>query len=298
MGNFVSKVTDAVGLTNYGDQRRATNNAMQAQLAATNNQLGAVKDYTAQANQMLQPYVDLGASQIEPLQGLLTTQGQMDYLNNNPMFQAAIDNSNRAIAARAAAGGKVNAGGTTNQLFQNYLAQGNDFINSQYNRLAPIVSLGNNNTMTQAGNTIDLGNNIANIFGNQGNIRSSGIMGMQNIKNQAVQSGTNAIMGGLYGGGFGSGGAGGAAGAGGAGGGSSALMSGLMSGLMMLCDERTKENIEHVGETDDGIPLYKFNYVGDKQVVIGPMAQEVEQFKPWAVVTDRTGIKMVDTRAL
>lgn len=289
MGKWVSQVTDAVGLTNYGDQRRATNKAMQAQLAATNNQLGAVKDYTAQANQMLQPYADLGASQITPLQGLLTTQGQMDYLKNNPIFQAAIDNSTRATSAAAAAQGKSNSGGVVNELFQRYLSQGNDFVNSQYNRLAPIVSLGNNNTTAQAGNTIDLGNNIANIFGNQGNIRSSGIMGMQNIQNQAVQSGTNAILGGLQGAGFG-GGAGG--------GGSSALMSGLMSGLMMLCDERTKENIEYIGETDDGIPLYKFNYVGDNQVVIGPMAQEVETLKPHAVVTDRTGIKMVDTRAL
>lgn len=290
MGKWVSQVTDAVGLTNYGDQRRATNKAMQAQLAATNNQLGAVKDYTAQANQMLQPYADLGASQIAPLQGLLTTQGQMDYLTNNPIFRSAIDNSTRATSASAAAQGKSNSGGLVNQLFQNYLSQGNDFINSQYNRLAPIVSLGNNNTMTQAGNTIDLGNNIANIFGNQGNIRSSGIMGMQNIKNQAVQSGTNAIMGGLQGAGFGGGG--GSNGAGGA------LGQGILSGLMMLCDERTKENIEHIGETDDGIPLYKFNYVGDNQVVIGPMAQEVEELKPWAVLTDRSGIKMVDTRAL
>jgi muramidase (phage lysozyme) len=48
-------------------------------------------------------------------------------------------------------------------------------------------------------------------------------------------------------------------------------------------DERLKEDIHRVGETDDGLPIYSYRYKGDKKTQIGLIAQDVEKEKPEAV---------------
>jgi hypothetical protein len=51
----------------------------------------------------------------------------------------------------------------------------------------------------------------------------------------------------------------------------------------MACDERLKENIEWIGLTPAGLPVYKFDYIGGARGVIGPMAQEVAVLQPEAL---------------
>lgn len=58
-------------------------------------------------------------------------------------------------------------------------------------------------------------------------------------------------------------------------------------------DERLKENIERVGETDDGQPIYRYNYKGDHRTQIGLLAQDVERSHPDAV-GESHGYKTVD----
>lgn len=63
----------------------------------------------------------------------------------------------------------------------------------------------------------------------------------------------------------------------------------------LFSDERVKENIQRIGETFDGQPLYRYNYKGDPATQIGLIAQEVEQTHPEAV-GEVGGIKTVDYR--
>ena len=48
-------------------------------------------------------------------------------------------------------------------------------------------------------------------------------------------------------------------------------------------DKRLKENVQKVGKTNDGQPIYRFNYKGDPRTQIGLMAQDVEKSHPDAV---------------
>ncbi len=64
----------------------------------------------------------------------------------------------------------------------------------------------------------------------------------------------------------------------------------LMS-MFAMSDRRTKENIEKVGTTTAEIPVYKFNYKGDKTPQVGVMADEVPQS---LTKTGPLGFKMVD----
>lgn len=66
-----------------------------------------------------------------------------------------------------------------------------------------------------------------------------------------------------------------------------------LTALGMFSDERVKENVERVGQTDDGLPIYTFRYKGSPQTQMGLMAQDVEQVKPEAVGS-LGGIKTVN----
>ncbi len=48
-------------------------------------------------------------------------------------------------------------------------------------------------------------------------------------------------------------------------------------------DRRLKHDVERIGQTDDGLPIYSYKYNGDDKTQIGLMAQDVERVKPEAV---------------
>ena len=88
----------------------------------------------------------------------------------------------------------------------------------------------------------------------------------------------------------------------------SAMTSGLMglggAGMMALAmsDRRTKENIVKIGQLDNGLNIYSFEYkpkfknhpLAGHGKFIGVMADEVEMVKPEAVKLMDNGYKMVD----
>lgn len=75
---------------------------------------------------------------------------------------------------------------------------------------------------------------------------------------------------------------------------------GLGGRALMLSDERTKTDVEPVGELK-GHPLYEYRYKGkfdDGKRHIGVMAQDAEKKRPDAVIKGRDGLRRVDYGAL
>lgn len=70
------------------------------------------------------------------------------------------------------------------------------------------------------------------------------------------------------------------------------LGSALIGGWAMS-DERLKTDKKKVGETDDGIGVYKYRFKGSPMMQMGVMAQEVERKKPEAVRRTPSGYKAV-----
>lgn len=68
-----------------------------------------------------------------------------------------------------------------------------------------------------------------------------------------------------------------------------------VSALGAFSDERVKKNIDEIGKTFDGQPIYRFEYKGSDRPQIGLMAQDVERTKPEAV-GEVGGIKTVNYR--
>jgi hypothetical protein len=63
-------------------------------------------------------------------------------------------------------------------------------------------------------------------------------------------------------------------------------------------DRRLKTDIERIGATDSGIPLYRFRYLNSDRIQVGVMADEVVPHIPEAVINDHRGYQMVNYRML
>lgn len=61
----------------------------------------------------------------------------------------------------------------------------------------------------------------------------------------------------------------------------------------LFSDERLKENINRVGQTDAGLPIYTYTMKGDSTPLMGVMAQEVEAIQPDALGPEVGGFKTV-----
>lgn len=71
---------------------------------------------------------------------------------------------------------------------------------------------------------------------------------------------------------------------------------GAATTLFGMSDERVKEDVEPVGQTFDGQPIYRYRFAGSPKTEIGLLAQEVEQRHPEAVA-DIGGLKHVNYQA-
>lgn len=75
------------------------------------------------------------------------------------------------------------------------------------------------------------------------------------------------------------------------------LGAGVAGAGLLLSDRRAKQNIHKIGSTNDGQPLYRYQYKGAHEWHIGPIAQEVEKHHPEAVHAGLGGLKYVDLKA-
>lgn len=262
-----------------GDVADAASQGADAQVAASERALALLRGD-------LQPFRELGVSQIEGVQSLASdpaaqlallqgnqnfqqlqdlstdSQAQVDFLSNNPLFESLREQSRKDIFANQAARGKLGSTGTEETLQNRFLELGNDLINQQINRTQGTISTGQGLIDTQLNRQLpllQLGQNAAaqsaagsaNIATGIGNAQAAGLVGAANARQQGTG---NLISTGLG-------------------------IAGLFS------DERLKENIEKIGEFN-GIATYTWDWndeakaIGLKGKSSGHIAQQVQRVHP------------------
>ena len=174
-----------------------------ASKSASKAQIRAAREAREQQERLNKPYLDLGTESIGGYQDILndpryntfeTLQSDpygADYLSNNQLFQASIDNAGRQMGANSAASGKFGSGGMVDALFQNYLATGDQYYgnylqrsdslgSSAYNRALMPVQMGQNAANFQ-------GVNSANLITGAGNAVAAGKIGQANAWGQTAE---------------------------------------------------------------------------------------------------------------
>ena len=229
-----------------------------------------------EASQLLDPFKGIGQQGLDQASFLTDPNAQFDFLQNNPLFQLALDNANQNTLGMAAAQGRLSSGDTLQQLSNNTLLAASPLIGQQKQSIGDLLNFG-----------LGVANNQGNLRTGQAAAQAGGIVGAANARGARAQNllnlGLTAAS--AYAGGM----------AGGAGGGG--IATGGAGASSVFSDPALKENIQKTGQKN-GVNTYKWtwnekaNALGLFGASSGVMADEIKRFMPDAVTTDRGYMKV------
>ena len=155
---------------------QATENASQAGIVgqenqarlqdAQTNQLAELSSGAYKANDLLNPFAQVGQQGVDQAGFLTDPNAQFDFLQNNPLFQIGLDNANTQTNQMAAARGRLSAGDTLQQLNQNALLTASPLIQQQKNSIQNQLNMGQSTALNQASMANTLAGQRADVFGN------------------------------------------------------------------------------------------------------------------------------------
>lgn len=164
-------------------QASAAEEAAAAQAAGADKGIAEQRRQFDIMQQLLKPYVEAGKPALEAQQNLIglggagKQQAAIAGLETSPVFQALQKQGEDAILQTASATGGLRGGNVQGALGQFRPAMLNQLIESQYNKLAGISTMGQNAATGQATIGVGIGNNISNLYGNQAAAQAGGIIG-------------------------------------------------------------------------------------------------------------------------
>lgn len=125
--------------------------------AAQNEAIKQQQEQQALAVEQQQPYSQFGKQNLASLQGYLTPEGQSAYLENSPIFQAALKQNQQQLEKQAAVRGRTGAGDVKQSYVNNYLATAMPYLQMQGQNLFNAVGVGQNAS-----------SNLSNLYARQG----------------------------------------------------------------------------------------------------------------------------------
>lgn len=194
--------SDLIGSITGSGQRDAARDSTAQQVAAGQQAIGTIGDAASRAQGFFDPFAKLGQQGLGLAEGFIgDSQGQFDFLQNNPLFQLALQNANQNTLSSGAAGGRLASGDTLQQLSNNTLLSAQPLIDRQRQDIFGLLGIGTGIAGQQAGIEQNLGANIANLQTGIGATQAAGTIAAQN----ATQAGLAGQLGGGIGGALSSG---------------------------------------------------------------------------------------------
>ena len=192
MGGVVTAaaVIGAAGTVYAADQ---AGDAADDQIKAGNNALNYQIVSDAQARADLQPFRRVGTAAAPLLRQLTTTEGEAEYLNNNPHFDAAVQQTLRDTQRQYAGTGKSMSGQFREDLFRRNYGLRDAFLNSRFNRLLQATNVGQSSAAGQANITQNTAGNVGNILMSQGNAAAAGRIGRVNAINNGLDQAVGTL---------------------------------------------------------------------------------------------------------
>lgn len=259
---------------------KGSKRAADAQLEGTYAGIHAQKNALKKIRADLAPFRGAGVKQLQGLENLvLDPNAQLDFIQNNPFFNALAGDATNRLMNIQAASGRLGTGDTPAALQNQLLLLGNDLLQQSIGNRFNIATMGQNAAAQTGAMTQNSANSISNLITGGANAQAAGHVGAANAR----AAGTNNLI---------NAGAGAGLGAMGAFGSSVGAGAGSLIGLL-LSDSRFKTDVEVLGRLDCGIPVCSFRYIFNPQKMIGVMAQDVEKVIPGAVL-DVFDVKYVD----
>lgn len=219
----------------------------------------------AKAQEFFKPFAGAAEAGLKGAGFLTDPQAQFDFLQNNPLFKAALENANTQTQQSAAARGRLSAGDTLQQLSKNTLLAATPILDRQIAGVNRMLNLGTGIAAAQANITIGEAANVGGLTTDIGSAQAAGQVGAA----QAQQQGNQNLL----------------------------QLAGTAAAI--FSDRRLKENITFK-YVENGYPVYNwtwnslanelFSLVGS---AFGVMADEIQKIIPEAITLNQ-GYMMVD----
>lgn len=199
----------SVGMSLLGaeQKRKAASQASSAQQQSYQMGIDEQRRQFDEMRRLLEPYTQAGLPALKQQQALLGLSGAeeqqaaINAIQNQPGFQAMLQQGENAMLQNASATGGLRGGnlqGAMAQFRPQMLAQA---IQDQYSRLGGMTTLGQQSAAGVGSAGMQTGRGISDLFGQMGEARAGGIL----AQGKAQQQMLNALMqgaGSAFGGGF------------------------------------------------------------------------------------------------
>lgn len=193
-GKFQVEGRGADPLDLFGEvAEEAAKEAEAAQVGSIEAAIAAEQEGRAAGQEFLAPFAEFGQQGIEEGSFLTDSQEQFDFLQNNPLFQLALENANQQTLQRQAAGGRLSAGDTLTALSGNVLQQASPLIDRQSSGILNKLNLGSGIAQTQANVAIGEGSNVGGLLTNIGDVQAGSVLAQNQAKQQGAETAATFI---------------------------------------------------------------------------------------------------------
>lgn len=186
-------ITVVGGAISAEQQRQSTRRGERAQQRGIEAGIAEQQRASAQGLEFLEPFGDIGQMGVEQAGFLTDPQAQFDFLQQNPLFQMALEQAQTGTQKIAAARGRLSAGDTLQQLSQNVLLSAQPLIAGQKASIADLINVGTGVATTQANVALGEGTNVTNLLTSAGDVAAAGAIGQGQAQAQQTQAITQGL---------------------------------------------------------------------------------------------------------
>lgn len=169
-------------------QAKAAKSASGQQLQGIREGIAEQRRSSAEGLGFLEPFSEVGQMGIEQAGFLTDPTAQFDFLQQNPLFQMALEQAQTGTLGIAAARGRLSAGDTLQQLSKNVLLSAQPLIAGQKASISDLLNLGTGIATTQANTAIGTGTNVTNLLTSAGDVAAAGTIGAGQAQAQQTQA--------------------------------------------------------------------------------------------------------------
>lgn len=168
--------------------RKASKSAAKAQAQAGREAIAFQEQQAERGLGILQQFDPLIERGMAASDFLANPEAQASFLENNPIFQLALDEANAGTRARAASLGRLGAGDTDSELARNVFLAGIPLIDRQRQDVSNLLNTGIGVGTSQANILQGLAAGVSPVITDIGASNAAGIIGANNASQQGVQN--------------------------------------------------------------------------------------------------------------
>ncbi len=175
---FVKTVGAAVGLTEdvtgVTDQRRAAESAARTQAESGEAAILRQEEAAQRAQGFFEPFAGVAEQGAAGASFLTDPQERFDFLQDNPLFDLALENANQRTLQSASANRRLSFGDTLQQLSNNVLLASQPLLANQDRNRTNLLNIGSNIAGNRANIETGLGAGVSDLTTGIGSSLSAG----------------------------------------------------------------------------------------------------------------------------